>query len=521
MVDILLFISAFIPIALLGTTFIKSKSSIKPVFITGSSLLGIGILSSASLLIYLVMGGQLVAKIPAVDASIIAVRFDTVSTTIYSMVSIIGLIVFKFSRNYLNGDNRQSLFLKRLLTTVALVQILVVSGTIITLFIAWVATSISLQSLINYYNDREETKVVVRKKFIIARISDLFLLGGLSFLYLEIGSTNLGDIFNALKAISKEHVSLYLELSAFFLVLAAIIKSVQIPFHGWILDVMEAPTPVSALLHAGILNAGPYLIVRFAFLMDLTTAPVVLLVFGGITALYGTIVFPSQPAIKTSLAYSSIGHMGFSLMICGLGLYSAALLHIIAHSFYKAHSFLSSGSAIDKYRLNQLRNSAKPASTFWNTLTGFITTCLIFTAIANFWGGFAHLNFQFNILGIIILAGVSYFTMETISVRNGLGSTLRSIIISGFVLLSFFIFENAISHLIESQIPVLSTPDFTTKIISIAMLMFFVTTIFYMIYNKGKNNDTSIKWETYRRNGFYLHLLFDRIINSGNAQLNR
>ncbi len=114
---------------------------------------------------------------------------------------------------------------------------------------------------------------------------------------------------------------------------------------------METPTPVSALLHAGILNAGPFIAIRMAFVIDgANLATTLLIVVGGLTAVFASVVLLTQPSVKVALGYSSAAHMGFMLMVCGMGIYPAALLHLVAHSFYKAHAFLSSGSAIDEAR---------------------------------------------------------------------------------------------------------------------------------------------------------------------------
>ncbi|MGB0524260.1 MAG: proton-conducting transporter membrane subunit, partial [Flammeovirgaceae bacterium] len=246
-------------------------------------------------------------------------------------------------------------------------------------------------------------------------------------------------------------------------------------------------------------------------LIDLTTfAPLLLLLLGGISALYGTIVFPSQPSIKTSLAYSSIGHMGFSLMVCGMGLYSASLLHLVAHSFYKAHSFLSSGSAIDKHRLNQLKGNIEFKATIWNAATGFLITCILYLVISELWGGVAHHNFQFLVLGIIIIVGVFSYMIQVTSLENGLTTILKSTVIAGFVLLSFFSLESSIASLIGQQVPALSNPSTLIKMASIILLIGFIMTVFIPMFARTNTN----KWETYRRNGFYLHVIFDRLVSS-------
>jgi NAD(P)H-quinone oxidoreductase subunit 5 len=117
--------------------------------------------------------------------------------------------------------------------------------------------------------------------------------------------------------------------------------------HGWLLEVMETPTPVSALLHAGIINAGGFLVLRFAPVFAHAAGALdLLLVVGGITALFGGLVMLTQTSVKVSLAYSTIGQMGFMMLECGLGAFAAAWLHLIGHSLYKAHAFLSAGSGV-------------------------------------------------------------------------------------------------------------------------------------------------------------------------------
>jgi NAD(P)H-quinone oxidoreductase subunit 5 len=111
---------------------------------------------------------------------------------------------------------------------------------------------------------------------------------------------------------------------------------------------METPTPVSALLHAGVINAGGFLLIRFADVMLLSPGVLaVLVMLGGFTALFGGLVMLTQSAVKTSLAWSTVAQMGFMILQCGLALFPLALLHIVAHSLYKAHAFLASGAGGD------------------------------------------------------------------------------------------------------------------------------------------------------------------------------
>ncbi|MEP0714378.1 MAG: proton-conducting transporter membrane subunit, partial [Algoriphagus sp.] len=294
---------------------------------------------------FVVLYGDLESPLLGVDELGLSVRLDSLSVLMLLMIALIAFIVLRFSQNYLDGDARHGVFMGRLAATIASVQLLVLSGNLSLLFISWVLTSMSLHRLLVFYQDRPGAVIAARKKFIVARLGDLCLLLAFLLLYAEVGSGNLEVIFQTIQTkISSGTTLVYIEGAALFLVLAALLKSAQFPTHGWLIEVMETPTPVSALLHAGLLNAGPFLIVRMAYVMEASTiAPMILLAVGGFTALFASVVFLTQTSVKTALGYSSVAHMGFSLLTCGLGLYPAAMLHLVSHSFYKAHAFLSSG----------------------------------------------------------------------------------------------------------------------------------------------------------------------------------
>lgn len=511
MQTILTSIGAFIPALIIASVFIsRSITKARPVIIQGKLLLGLGVLVAVPTLILVLLNSGYYSPVPGE-----LLRFDTLSVTMFLMVSIIGFIVIQFSGSYLQGETDQAVFIRKLLLTIAFVQLLVLSGNLLTLFISWVATSFSLQSLIIFYKERKEARQAVRKKFIVARMSDLSLLVALLLLYVEFGTVQLSTIFQGLNNLSAGQVPLNIELSGLFLILAAIIKSVQIPFHGWILDVMEAPTPVSALLHAGLLNAGPFLIIRFSYLMEITSvAPVLLLIAGGASALYGTLVFPTQPSIKTGLAYSSIGHMGFSLMISGMGLYSAALLHLVAHSFYKARSFLSSGSAIDKYRIDQMKGNHQFNINKGQLIAGILFTGVLSLGIISLFNQNYFVNFQMIVLSVIIVVGVSSFMIKTSSIRPGLGNLLKAAVVSGFVLLAFFLFEHLFKVLLGIQVPAVTEPGIVVKSISAALVLLFTVVVYASMFSSSAPGTLSAKWKVYQRNGFYIHLFFDRFVNS-------
>ncbi|HAD30262.1 MAG TPA: NADH-quinone oxidoreductase subunit L, partial [Methylophaga sp.] len=150
------------------------------------------------------------------------------------------------------------------------------------------------------------------------------------------------------------------KLAAFLIAQTALIKCAQLPLHGWLIQVVEAPTPISALLHAGIINLGGFLLISFAPLMAL--APVAqwtLLIVAGLSTLISALVMVTRISIKVRLAWSTCAQMGLMLIECALGLYELALLHLLTHSLYKAYAFLSTGEAVHDFGLKQLAPQKK------------------------------------------------------------------------------------------------------------------------------------------------------------------
>jgi len=277
----------------------------------------------------------------------LTIYFDNVSAVMLLLVSFLAVSVISFSRNYLGGNPQQGHFVKWLSVTSGNVLLLVVSGNLALFALAWTAVSLSLHQLLSFYGERHGAQVAARKKFIFSRIGDIVLLAAFWIIWKEFGTFDYAKIF-ALAPTDPTH---QINSIAFLIVAAAMIKSAQFPFHGWLPDTMETPTPVSALMHAGIINAGGFLIIRLSPLMGLSSGALELLAaIGGFTALFGSLVMITQTNVKRSLAFSTVAQMGFMMLQCGLGAFALALLHIVAHSLYKAHTFLSSGSVIQEAR---------------------------------------------------------------------------------------------------------------------------------------------------------------------------
>ena len=445
-----------------------------------------------------------------------SIRLDSLTVIMLTMISLLAFIIIKFSINYLDGDQKQGAFLGRLSATIASVQLLVLAGNLGLLLFCWILTSISLHRLLLFYPERRGAQIAAKKKFILARLGDVCLLVAICLLYTHYGSGNLEFIFKAIKNGSASGNSLIVPgIAALFLALTAILKSAQFPTHGWLIEVMETPTPVSALLHAGLLNAGPFLIIRMAYVMEASTvAPVLLMVLGGFTALFASVVYLTQTCVKTALGYSSVGHMGFSLLLCGLGLYPAALLHVVAHSFYKAHAFLSSGSAIDVLRGAKVVRQPKSLSPL-KIILGFAMAIALYSFFAALWGIDPKKEFPLLVIGFVIFMGLA--RLFTSSLANQLNSKLitQTALLALLVTIAFFSLESGTHFLLSSQIPVSVMIGMGRIIASVIILLTFSAAVFVQIIAPQLSQKPFYKTVVIHvRNGFYANALFDKLLNA-------
>lgn len=303
----------------------------------------------------------------------LGIHVDAVTVVMMTLISFIGVIIARYSTRYLLGDPDQGRFFRWMAFTLGATLQLVMSCNLVLFTAAWMLTSLGLHQLLTFYPERPWAVWAARKKFLISRLGDAMLIAALVLTYLSFGTTEYTAIFTAADAIHNGTAagSVSTSLIGILFVLGAITKSAQFPFHSWLPDTMETPTPVSALMHAGVINAGGFLVIRLSPLVSLSPIALDLLaLIGAITAIVGSVVMLTQTSIKRSLAYSTIAQMGFMMLQCGLGAFSAALLHIVAHSAYKAHAFLSCGSALDSAA--RMKVPAMPAASAGRRAVAFV-----------------------------------------------------------------------------------------------------------------------------------------------------
>jgi NAD(P)H-quinone oxidoreductase subunit 5 len=210
-----------------------------------------------------------------------------------------------------------------------------------------------------------------------------------------------------------------MQAAAVLVVTAVALKSAQLPFHGWLIQVMEAPTPVSALLHAGVVNIGGFVLIRLSPLMaHAGAAQLLLVVVGLVSALVAALVMTTRVSVKVALAWSTCAQMGFMLVQCGLGLWHLALLHLVAHSLYKAHAFLGAGAAVDGWRQRALSRRPAVLSGRRLAVTGVVAVVVAWLGVAALRGSFTSLQAGSSTMAVWVLAMMVGLSMVPLLARR-------------------------------------------------------------------------------------------------------
>ena len=305
--------------------------------------------------------GALLQRAAHVDAAHLGVRVDVVTCLMLMLVVTLGVVIERYSRTYLGSDPGFPRYQRWLLLTLSFVTALVIADNLAVVALGWTAAGLALHQLLTFHRDRHAALVVAHKKFLVCRLADLFLVVSLALVHHNVQGFGFDDI----AAWVRVHPDLnpQMQAAAVCVVFAVVLRSAQLPFHGWLIQVMEAPTPVSALLHAGVVNIGGFVLIRLSpWMARAEFAQLLLVVFGLTSAILAALIMTTRVSIKVALAWSTCAQMGFMLVQCGLGLWHLAMLHLVAHSLYKAHAFLSAGTTVDGWRVQFLTTLSPPSS---------------------------------------------------------------------------------------------------------------------------------------------------------------
>ncbi|NPV07861.1 MAG: NADH-quinone oxidoreductase subunit L [Anaerolineae bacterium] len=327
---------------------------------------------------------------------------DPLTGIMLFMVPFLCLLIFVYSRGYMDGDPRYSRYFAYVSLFATGMLGLIVSDNLLFLFIFWEVMGLCSYLLIGFWFERESVYRAGLKAFLTTRVGDTLLLFGLLLLYSRTGTLNFSRIFTeeTLGALAADTMTLpllgTLPVAAVISLLAfggAVGKSAQFPLHVWLPDAMEGPTPVSALIHAAtMVSAGVYLVARMFPLYVASgadnAAMGVVAFIGAFTALFAATIAVAQNDVKRVLAFSTISQLGYMMAALGIGAYVAGVFHLITHAFFKALLFLASGAVIagahheqDMMNLGGLRR--RMPITFWTFLAGTLALAGVFP-----WAGF-------------------------------------------------------------------------------------------------------------------------------------
>jgi NADH-quinone oxidoreductase subunit L len=272
--------------------------------------------------------------------------YDPLSALFLLLITGVGSLIHVYSIGYMAHDERRRRFFGYLNLFVAAMLMLVLSANYLGLFLGWEGVGLASYLLIGFWQHKPSAAAAAKKAFVINRVGDVGLSLAIALFFVTFGTTD----FAAISASSSEASEATLTALGLLLLLAACGKSAQVPLQAWLLDAMEGPTPVSALIHAAtMVTAGVYLIVRSNFVFELApAAQTAVVVVAVVTLLWGAILGCAKDDIKKVLAGSTMSQIGYMMLGAGLGVagYAFAIFHLLAHGFFKANMFLGAGSVM-------------------------------------------------------------------------------------------------------------------------------------------------------------------------------
>jgi NADH-quinone oxidoreductase subunit L len=271
-------------------------------------------------------------------------QLDQLSICFVLLITGVGSLIHIFAVGYMADDPERRRFFGYMNLFVTAMLLLVLSDNYLGLYAGWEGVGLASYLLIGFWQYKDSAAVAAKKAFIANRVGDAGLSLAIMLMFFQFGSVTFAGVFHAVPSAS-HGVTLALGL---LLLLGACGKSAQVPLQSWLLDAMEGPTPVSALIHAAtMVTAGVYLIVRSAPIFDLSPgARLAVAIVGAVTLLFGAIIGCAKDDIKKALAGSTMSQIGYMMLAAGLGPagYVFAIAHLLAHGFFKAGLFLGAGS---------------------------------------------------------------------------------------------------------------------------------------------------------------------------------
>ncbi|MEP6666092.1 MAG: NADH-quinone oxidoreductase subunit L [Nocardioidaceae bacterium] len=358
------------------------------------------------------------------------ILFDPLSALFVLLITGVGGLIHIYSIGYMADDDRRRRFFGYLNLFVAAMLTLVLASDYLALFLGWEGVGLASYLLIGFWQYKDSAAVAAKKAFIVNRVGDLGMALAIMLMFATFGTMTFDGVEAGIGKVSSGTVTAF----GLLLLLAACGKSAQVPLQSWLLDAMEGPTPVSALIHAAtMVTAGVYLVTRSHFIYEHSeVAQTAVIIVGLATLLWGAIIGCAKDDIKKALAGSTMSQIGYMLLAAGIGPagYAFAIFHLLTHGFFKANLFLGAGSVmhamndeVDMRRYAALR-SILPV-TFITFACGYLAI-IGFPGFAGFWSKDKIIEAAFgdNVfvgIGALLGAGITAFYMTRLMIMTFFG----------------------------------------------------------------------------------------------------
>ncbi|MGC4937737.1 NADH-quinone oxidoreductase subunit L [Kribbella sp. DT2] len=355
---------------------------------------------------------------------------DQLSILFVLLITGVGSLIHIYSIGYMSHDPRRRRFFAYLNLFIAAMLLLVLAADYLLVFVGWEGVGLASYLLIGFWQDRHSAATAAKKAFVVNRVGDIGLSLAVMSMWALFGSSAFTTVNSGAEGMS----STWATLVGLMLLLAACGKSAQVPLQSWLLDAMEGPTPVSALIHAAtMVTAGVYLVTRSHAIFEQTeVASTAVVIVGTVTVLAGAIIGCAKDDIKKALAGSTMSQIGYMMLAAGLGPagYVFAIFHLITHGFFKANMFLGAGSVmhgmnddVNMRHYGALRTSMK--ITFATFLMGYLAI-IGFPGFAGFWSKDKIIEAAFAdnfVIGLcaLLAAGITAFYMTRLMMMTFFG----------------------------------------------------------------------------------------------------
>ena len=333
---------------------------------------------------------------------------DRLSLVIILLVTTVSGIVHLYSIRAMQEEKHFPRYFTLLSLVTVEVLLVVLANNLLMLAVFWILKGFTLTFLLGHYQERAASWNAALTKLRIDLVGDTAIIIAVILVWNLFGTFDLQTITRIVTDAPETVAGFQLTLLTSLIFIATMTKSAQFPLHRWLPQSIEAPTPVSALMHAGLINAGGFLFIRLSPLFVASPFTMGLaIVIGGFTTFYGTLIMLTRSDVKGMLVYSTMGQMGFMMLECGLGAFALAILHIIAHGLYKATLFLSSGSVIQRRAAHELLAPANAHSVQPFSRVGFLGASLFAALILVV----APVTLGFSVSGQGILLAFAWITL--------------------------------------------------------------------------------------------------------------